>query len=77
MPLTPSGITLGSYGRQVNNPGEYADGTLSEFACQGFSQFTTIFSPGEYGWGEGYYRMELENEFDEVVEVTVDYWVER
>ncbi|MBA7659473.1 hypothetical protein ES703_67454 [subsurface metagenome] len=74
--FTPSGKMLGSYGLQPNNPGQYAGGTLSEGFAQGFSTFHTRFSPVDYGWGEGYYRFELVNEFGQTTRVRVEYWLE-
>lgn len=74
--LTPSGKRVGSYGRQPNNPGQYASGTLADYTTQGFQTFMTQFKPSDYDWGEGYYRMEFVNEYTQVETVVVEYWVE-
>ena len=71
--ITPSGISLGFY-----KDGKYANNTLEPGFCQGFTGGRTIFSPSEYGWGEGYYQLSLNtaSQTDEVVDVEVQYWVE-
>ena len=75
--LTPSGKGLGSYGLQADNPGAFANGTLQEGFTQGFSTFRTIFKPADYGWGEGYYRIDCQNDNGTVMDVTVEYWIEQ
>lgn len=73
--LTPSGMTVHSYG--IWSPGEYANGTLCDYASQPFSEYTTAFSPSDYDWGQGYYRMTIRHDFPDVpVTGRVDYWIE-
>lgn len=72
--LTPSGESICSYGAVPDNPGEYAGGTLSSYACQSFIYFITQFSPSDYGWGEGYYRIEFRNESRDPGIAKVEYW---
>jgi hypothetical protein len=69
--LTPSKISLGFY-----ENGQYADGTLSKDSCQGFTEGRTVFSPSEYGWGEGYYEMLVTSYGTILSEVVVNYWLE-
>ena len=72
--LTPSGNSLCSYGIDV--PGEYANGTLSEYFCQSFLEYATHFSPSDYNWGEGYYRMTVKNDYPDILAtVRVEYWI--
>jgi len=75
--LTPSGKILGSYGLEADNPGAFADGTLAEGFTQGFSTFRTIFKPADYGWGEGYYRVDCSIIFSTPTNGTVEYWIEQ
>jgi len=69
--LTPSGNNLG-----FHENGQYANGTLSEDSCQGFKEGITIFSPSEYGWGEGYYQIFVTSYSPSPSEVEVQYWIE-
>ena len=69
--LTPSGTNLGFY-----EDGQFAGRTLQEDVCQGFTEGRTIFSPSEYGWGEGYYEMYITADTGFASEVQVNYWVE-
>lgn len=69
--LTPSNINLGFY-----ENGQYANGTLTKDACQGFTEGRTVFSPSEYGWGEGYYEMFVTSYGTIPTEVVVNYWIE-
>jgi hypothetical protein len=74
--ITPSGESLHSYGTW--SLGEYADGTLCEYACQPFSLYTTRFSPSYYDWGEGYYRFTIRSDdAEDLVQVKVEYWIEK
>ncbi len=67
---TPSGKQLGSY-----NQGQFANGTLEEGFNREFSYFSTSFKPADYGWGEGYYRIDCQNGNALANNVTVEYWV--
>lgn len=69
--LTPSNINLGFY-----EDGQYANGTLTRDTCQGFPEGRTVFSPSEYGWGEGYYEMFVTSYNTIPLEVEVNYWIE-
>ncbi|MBN2463743.1 MAG: zinc ribbon domain-containing protein [Dehalococcoidia bacterium] len=62
--ITPSGRSLGFY-----ENGEFADGTLEDGFCQGFTRGNTAFSPSQYGWGEGDYQMYINSDFGAQVEV--------
>ncbi len=73
--LTPSGVYLHSYG--IWSQGEYANGTLCEYASQPFAEYTTQFSPSDYDWGEGYYRFTIRSDYaDSPVEFVIEYWIE-
>lgn len=69
--LTPSGKSLGFY-----EDGQFANGTLHEDVCQGFTEGKTIFSPSDYKWGEGYYEMYITADSGFASEVEVNYWIE-
>jgi len=69
--FTPSDKNLGFY-----ENGQYANGTLSEGFCQGFTEGRTKFSPSEYGWGEGYYQMFVTSNYTSYSRVEVQYWID-
>jgi hypothetical protein len=67
--ITPSGKSLGFY-----ENGEFADGTLQEGFCQGFTDGRTSFSPSQYNWGEGDYQIYVTSVSGSQIEVR--YWTE-
>ena len=70
--LTPSGKPLGFY----DNEGQYANNTLMEGFTRQMQAGVTQFSPSDYNWGEGYYRMDVASASSTPVTVQVEYWIE-
>ena len=75
---TPSGKMLYSAGSI--EPGQFANGTLSEYDTELFSFFKTSFKPSDYSWGEGYYRVDCSEDSGRLsatpVNVQVEYWIQ-
>ncbi|HEY55093.1 MAG TPA: hypothetical protein G4N91_02280 [Dehalococcoidia bacterium] len=67
---TPSGKFIGFY-----EIGSFANGSLEEDFRSLLEGGITVFSPSQYGWGEGYYEM-LASSFSQQAEVQVQYWIE-
>jgi hypothetical protein len=66
---TPSGKFIGFY-----ENGSFANSSLEEDFRSLLEGGVTVFSPSQYGWGEGYYEM-VASAFSQQAEVQVQYWI--
>lgn len=70
--FTPSGQVFGFY----DNEGNFANSTLAEGFTRGMTEGITQFSPSDYGWGEGYYTMSVNDGRSGLITVRVEWWIE-